>query len=177
MPTPTMTALLTAIPGSEDLNADGNLDPGETNPLDHDTDNDGLFDGTEKGLTAPETADTDLLAAHFIADADPVTTTDPTDADSDDDGILDGNEDKNGDGFIDTAAGETDPGNPDSDGDGIFDGTEIGLTVPQNPVATDIRRVTLLPMQIRRQPLIQPMRTLMMTAFLMAMRIKTVMDS
>lgn len=58
-------------------------------------------------------------------------------ADSDDDGILDGNEDKNHDGIIDTAAGETDPCDPDTDGDGIYDGTEIGLTAPQNPQATD----------------------------------------
>lgn len=124
--------------GSEDLNANGIVDPGETDPANTDTDGDGIFDGTERGLTEPETADTDVFAGFFVADTDPSTTTDPTDADSDDDGIMDGNEDKNHDGFVDSAAGETDPGNPDSDGDGIYDGTEIGLTEPQNAEATDL---------------------------------------
>ena len=124
--------------GSEDLNANGILDPSETDPLNPDTDGDGILDGTERGLTEPEGQDTDLTAGNFIADADPSTTTDPTDADSDDDGILDGNEDKNQDGLIDPTAGETDPSNPDTDGDGIYDGTEIGLTEPQDPDATDI---------------------------------------
>ena len=124
--------------GSEDLNANGIVDQGETDPRATDTDGDGIMDGTEKGLTEPETDDTNISAGFFVADADPSTTTDPTDADTDDDGILDGNEDKNHDGLIDTFTGETDPGNPDSDGDGIYDGTEIGLTEPQDPDATDI---------------------------------------
>ena len=87
-----------------------------------DTDGDGLSDGVED--------------ANHDGIIDPAETN-PCDADSDDDGILDGNEDKNHDGIIDTAAGETDPCNPDTDGDGIYDGTEIGLTVPQDPQATD----------------------------------------
>ena len=124
--------------GSEDLNANGIVDPGETDPANPDTDGDGIFDGTERGLTEPETADTDVSAGFFVVDTDPSTTTDPTDADSDDDGILDGNEDKNHDGLVNPSAGETDPGNPDSDGDGIYDGTEIGLTEPQNAEATDL---------------------------------------
>jgi len=124
--------------GSEDLNVNGIVDPGETDPLNPDTDGDGIYDGTEKGLIQPETEDTNLSAGFFIPDADPTTVTDPTDADSDEDGILDGNEDKNGDGMIDFAAGETDPNNPDTDDDGIFDGTEIGLTEPQDPASTDL---------------------------------------
>ena len=87
-----------------------------------DTDGDGLSDGIED--------------ANHDGVIDP-TETNPCDADSDDDGILDGNEDKNHDGIIDTTAGETDPCNPDTDGDGIYDGTEIGLTAPQDPQATD----------------------------------------
>ena len=130
--------------GTEDKNANGYLDPGETDPLNPDTDGDGIFDGTEVGLTEPETTDTDLSAGNFIADADPSDTTDPTDADSDDDGIIDGNEDKNHDGFIDSSIGETNPGNPDSDGDGIYDGTEIGLTEPQDPEATDLTKGTFI---------------------------------
>ena len=132
--------LLDGNASCEDLNANGILDPGETDPLNPDTDGDGILDGTERGITEPETEDTDLLAGNFVADSDPSTTTDPADADSDDDGILDGNEDKNHDGFIDSSAGETNPGNPDTDGDGIYDGTEIGLTEPQNPEATDLTK-------------------------------------
>jgi len=124
--------------GSEDLNVNGILDPGETDPLNPDTDGDGIYDGTEKGLTQPETEDTDLSVGFFIPDADSNSTTDPTDGDSDEDGILDGNEDKNRDGMIELAAGETDPNNPDTDDDGIFDGTEIGLAEPQDPAATDL---------------------------------------
>ncbi|WP_319574437.1 fibronectin type III domain-containing protein [uncultured Desulfobacter sp.] len=123
--------------GSEDLNNNGIVDFGETDPLNPDTDGDGIYDGTEKGVTTPITSDTDLSAGHFIADADPTTTSDPTDADTDDDGIIDGNEDKNYNGLIESALGETDPNNPDTDGDGIYDGTEIGLAEPQDPEATD----------------------------------------
>jgi len=121
--------------GSEDLNANGIVDPGETDPTNPDTDGDGIFDGTEKGLTEPEVIEgglggTDFSAGHFIADADPSTTTDPTKADSDNDGLLDGEEDKNHNGKVDL--GETDPANPDTDGDGIQDGTELGLTTPHS---------------------------------------------
>ncbi len=124
--------------GSEDLNVNGMVDSGETDPANPDTDGDGIFDGTERGLTAPETEDTDISAGFFVADQDPGTTSDPTDADSDEDGVLDGNEDKNHDGWSDPAVAETDPENPDTDGDGILDGTEIGLTQPQDPLATDL---------------------------------------
>jgi len=137
-------ALIDGPYNSEDLNANGIVDPGETDPLNPDTDGDGIFDGTEKGLTVPETSDTDLSAGNFIADSDPSTVTDPTDADTDDDGIMDGNEDINRDGYIDTSAGETDPDNPDSDGDGILDGTEIGLTEPQTE-DTDVSAGSFIP--------------------------------
>jgi hypothetical protein len=54
-------------PGGEDLNANGRLDPGETDPKSPDTDGDGLYDGTERGLTRPQT---DLSAGHFVPDLD-----------------------------------------------------------------------------------------------------------
>ena len=110
--------------GSEDLNANGVLDPGETDPYNPDTDGDGIFDGTEKGHNVPETDGTDISAGHFVPDADPSTTTDPTNPDTDGDGVLDGIEDINHDGLIDPALGETDPNNPDSDGDGVLDGDD-----------------------------------------------------
>ena len=100
--------------GSEDLNNDGFVQPGETDPSDADTDDDGIPDGTEAGLTAPETADTDLAAGNFIPDADPLTTTDPTNPDSDGDGVPDGVEDPNRNGAYEPELGESDPEDSES---------------------------------------------------------------
>jgi hypothetical protein len=83
-----------------------------TSPVDSDSDNDGLFDGTERGVTAP-IAGTNVGAGQFVADADPATTTDPNDADTDNGGSPDGVEDVNHNGRIDS--GETDPNNPGDD--------------------------------------------------------------
>ncbi|MEZ4443459.1 MAG: MYXO-CTERM sorting domain-containing protein [Polyangiaceae bacterium] len=95
--------------GSEDVNLNGVVDAGETDPTTGqggddmlvDSDGDGLSDGLEIYLG-----------------------TDPNDADSDDDGLLDGEEhnpqsDTDGDGLIN-------PLDPDSDDDALFDGTEEG---------------------------------------------------
>jgi len=104
--------------GSEDVNFNGEFEPGETDPLDPkddkdvvDTDGDGLSDAVEVAIG-----------------------TNPNDADSDDDGVPDGSEpnptlDVDGDGKIDAL-------DPDSDGDGLFDGTELGL--PCTAKDTDI---------------------------------------
>jgi len=95
--------------GDEDLNHNGVIDPGETDPNDPtddtvpvDTDGDGLPDDEEEQIG-----------------------TDPNDADSDDDGASDGEEqdpgdDTDGDGLINGL-------DPDSDNDGLFDGTELGF--------------------------------------------------
>ncbi|KYF54673.1 hypothetical protein BE08_20070, partial [Sorangium cellulosum] len=103
--------------GNEDINLDGAVDAGESDPNDPaddlpivDTDGDGLVDEIEV-----------------------LIGTDPEDADSDDDGVLDGQEpnysdDHDGDGLINAL-------DPDSDGDGLFDGTELGL--PCDNAATD----------------------------------------
>jgi len=99
--------------GSEDLDANGEVDPGETDPRNPDTDGDGLFDGTERGLVEPESDDTDLSAGHFVPDADPTTTTDPTNPDSDGDGRSDGAEDDNLNGLYEPELGETDPNTVD----------------------------------------------------------------
>ena len=76
-----------------------------TDPLNPDTDGDGLDDGAEIALG-----------------------TDPWDRDTDDDGLEDGVEDANGNGVRDV--GETSALDCDSDGDGIPDGTELGVTLP-----------------------------------------------
>jgi hypothetical protein len=81
---------------------------GLINALDYDSDNDGLPDGLERGVAAPSPS-TDTGRGHFIADADPATTSNPLAADSDGGGAPDGAEDRNANGRVD--AGETDPGN------------------------------------------------------------------
>ena len=107
-----------ATDGSEDLNKDGALDPGEqdpNDPVDDDPDHDGVTTAVE-------------LAAG----------TDPYDADSDDDGVPDGQDgyvDSDGDGVLDSVSdhdGDGLPGplDPDSDNDGVLDGTEAGVTAP-----------------------------------------------
>ena len=86
-----------------------------TDPLDNDTDNDGIDDGDE--------VDND-----GVLDA---LDTDPLDADTDDDGIADGDELVGLDALFGNGD-ETNPLSADSDNDGISDGTELGVI---NPVA------------------------------------------
>ena len=102
---------------------------GFTDPLDPDTDRDGILDGTELGVTVgwPGDPGNSILGtdpAFFVPDADPLTTTSPIDDDHDDDGMSDGAEDLDFNGRVD--AGEADPNNPDTDGDGLQDGLEAG---------------------------------------------------
>jgi hypothetical protein len=84
-----------------------------TDPLDFDTDNDGIPDGSED-------ADRDGTRDG--------NETSPFDADSDDDGIADGEEDLDQDRSLDM--NETDPLVYDTDGDGLNDGLEKGYTSP-----------------------------------------------
>ena len=79
---------------------------GLANANDPDSDNDGILDGTELGVTLPGPG-TDPAAGDFIPDADPTTTTDPLDPDTDDGSVPDGEEDANHNGRVD--AGERDP--------------------------------------------------------------------
>jgi hypothetical protein len=79
---------------------------GIINGLDPDSDNDGIMDGTERGITVPAPG-TDTSKGFFIPDADPNTTTNPLLADTDGGGVADGAEDRNFDGRVD--AGETNP--------------------------------------------------------------------
>ena len=94
----------------------------DTNPNKWDTDGDGLSDGLESGLAAPELSAKAPDATDpgiFVADGDPGTTTNPDDADSDNDGLTDGDEDQNLNGIKEN--NETDPNVYDTDGDGIDD--------------------------------------------------------
>lgn len=96
----------------EDLNDNGQRDPGETDPRDADSDDDGIEDGPE------------------VLGENP---TDPLDPDSDDDELCDGpssvprvcegGEDLDADGGRDE--GETDPNDPDTDDGSVWDGVEV----------------------------------------------------
>ncbi len=112
---------------------DGEYNEGtDTNPLDSDTDNDGILDGVE---------DTDKDGSHDIG-----VETDALNADTDGDGLEDGEEDTNFNGQLD--AGESDPlddcdpvkvgplcdfdgdglvnaDDPDDDNDGVLDENDI----------------------------------------------------
>ncbi|WP_437914387.1 hypothetical protein WME73_00395 [Sorangium sp. So ce302] len=119
---------------------DGDAGATTTDPLDADTDNGGVLDGSEDANLngVLDAGESDPAAGHGAddqrADADndglgddleATLGTDPNDADSDDDGVRDGDEpnptdDNDGDGLIN-------PLDVDSDNDGLFDGTELGL--------------------------------------------------
>ncbi len=103
--------------GSEDVDRDGVLDPGETDP-NNGADDKGSLDSDGDGLS--DSFETELGS-------------NPKDADTDDDGVIDGLEpnpadDTDGDGLINVV-------DVDSDNDGLYDGTELGLGC-ENP-ATD----------------------------------------
>jgi hypothetical protein len=113
-----------AIDGAEPNPSSDSDGDGLINPLDPDSDNDGILDGTELGVTVPD-ADTDLAAKHFVADADPATTTLPLVRDTDKGGVGDGSEDVNFNGKVD--ANEKNPLDPADDKD-IADGDKDGLS-------------------------------------------------
>ena len=154
--------------GTGDLDGDGltNYDEvfdtfGATDPLNPDSDGDGLIDGVEVDVygTKPDVDDSDTDG---VADGVEVLTlgTDPLDKDSDDDGLSEGEElrfgtdplaqDTDGDTIADreeTLAGDdgfvTEPTMEDSDSDGLADNVEIddllgvGATDPSDPDSDD----------------------------------------
>jgi hypothetical protein len=128
------------LDGNEDKNYNSFKDPGETDPRNKDSDNDGINDGIELGLAQPEGKNT----ANWVGDADPSTTTDPLDPDSDDDALFDGQEDANKNGKVDTD--ETDPQNPDTDSDGLRDGED------PNPLTPDYPDLSISPDDIEFSP-------------------------
>jgi hypothetical protein len=125
-----LTLIIGEAPPS-DADGDGIPDTDEeaigSNPVDADTDDDGLADGDEPG-------------DNLFADSDFDGTINILDRDSDNDGLLDGLEAgvttpvPGGEGFLGTDLSRwspdldptcvTDPENPDSDSDGLPDGDE-----------------------------------------------------
>jgi len=126
------------------LDTDGD---GLINVLDVDSDNDGLFDGTELGLDCSN-PDTDLgPPLHCIPDGDNgATVTSPLLFDTDGGGVSDGSEDSNLNGVIDgmetdptagNGADDTDAVNVDTDGDGLSDDLEIFIGSDPNDADSD----------------------------------------
>ncbi len=110
----------------EDINQNGKMDPGETDPENADTDDDGVQDGTEQGLTSKDIGPgTDPQI--FIPDNDPGTRTDPLNPDTDGDGVKDGVEDANGNGRVDN--GESSPSSGDVNGDTRVEITDAVLAL------------------------------------------------
>jgi len=128
---------------------DGDNGATVTNPLDSDSDNGGVIDGSEDinrdgvldiGETDPTAGNSEDDQSAVDTDGDGLTDvfetaigTNPNDKDTDDDGVLDGQEpnladDTDGDGLINAL-------DVDSDNDGLYDGTELGKDC-SNP-ATD----------------------------------------
>lgn len=110
----------------------------KTDPLNPDTDGDGIPDGVEVGRVVSP----DPRCTNFVGDADPTTTTNPTNPDTDGDGIPDGVEDANHNGRVDP--GETDPNKRDTDNDTVPDGLDrcpLVVGPPSNngcPVTTGV---------------------------------------
>ncbi|MBK9262615.1 MAG: DUF11 domain-containing protein [Polyangiaceae bacterium] len=131
---------------------DGDMGTTQTSPIDPDTDNGGISDGSEDfdkdGVVDPgegdpndpsdDTTIIDTDGDGLSDDFENQIGSDPNDADSDDDGVIDGleanpAEDTDGDGTINVL-------DPDSDGDGILDGTEMGFDCSNqatNPAANN----------------------------------------
>ncbi|MCA9620915.1 MAG: hypothetical protein KC731_17960, partial [Myxococcales bacterium] len=102
------------LDGDENNPADDRDGDGHANAADEDADGDGLFDGTENGLGCDHPA-TDASLGHCIPDGDMgATTTNHLDPDTDGSGTPDGEEDVDHDGVVDD--GETDPNDPTDDG-------------------------------------------------------------
>lgn len=125
-----------AVTAVTDFDNDGANDREEfqnqTDPLNPDSDGDGLLDGVETNT------------ATYINASD--TGTDPLNPDTDEDGLLDGVE-TNSSQFVDQTNTGTHPLEADSDGDGLRDGLEVEYG--HDP--TDAKSPNLLPMQTPRQ--------------------------
>ncbi len=95
------------LPNSlEDINGNGIVDAGETDPMNEDTDGDGVWDGKNPADDTGEDVNLNGIYEPHLGESDPLN------ADTDGDSITDGYELRYG----------TDPTNIDSDGDCIPDG-------------------------------------------------------
>lgn len=112
--------------GFEDVNLNGRVDTGETNPL----------LATDDATSMVQDGDADGIPD----EAERAAGSNPADADSDDDGLVDGQEPNAAlDADRDGVANINDP---DSDGDRLFDGTEAGIATA--PMGTDTSKNTFI---------------------------------
>ena len=118
--------------GAEDGDHDGMVTGDETGPCASDSDGDGLLDGLEEGVFVPPSLDTDPLA--FRGDHDPSTQTNPLSSDTDGGGAMDGDEDADHDGQVD--GGERNPNDPGDDVDPDSDGDGL-LDPAELPLGLD----------------------------------------
>jgi hypothetical protein len=113
------------IPGGQDGDRDGVIDPFDPSPMNADTDGDGLCDGSADVLgvcTSGEDLDGD--GARGPGESDPERI------DTDCDGLVDG---AGYGGFRGERDLGSDPTEADTDGDGLRDGVEAGVTAAPDP--------------------------------------------
>ena len=100
----------------EDANGNGDWDPGETDPNQHDTDGDAVGDGVEKlGFSTSRQSwipAMDLFGRPILVVYPDCGCMDPLDPDTDDDGLEDGFEDLNHDGNFDFLPSDFDHEDP-----------------------------------------------------------------
>ena len=113
------------LDGAEPNGAIDDDGDGLVNARDPDSDDDGLFDGTELGISAVAPRGTNLARGYYLPDADPNTRTNPSRKDSDGGGKSDGAEDDNRNGRFDV--GEGDPKNA-ADDVSVIDSDGDGLS-------------------------------------------------
>jgi hypothetical protein len=113
--------------GLEDTNANGVVDPGETDPTNPDTDGDTLLDGQE---------DANSNGSVDIGETSPLTSDTDGDGDSDNTDICPLDPDNNCDGDnIPTSIEDAGPNNGDSDNDGVLDSAQANVAASPNPNA------------------------------------------
>ncbi|MCL2313989.1 MAG: adventurous gliding motility lipoprotein CglD, partial [Proteobacteria bacterium] len=114
-----------------DMDCDGLEDWDEilrgTDPLNPDTDGDGIWDGVEVAYGGRPLRDPLCADIYAQLPQNPTNKTNPLLADTDCDGLLDGEEEAIG----------TDPNNPDTDDDGILDGIEMGRQFSPDPLCAN----------------------------------------
>lgn len=103
--------------GAEDVDRDGVLDFGETDPVRYDSDGDGIHDGRE---VAGWQIEVGAAASDHVAPRLVLVTSDPLAVDTDGDGLSDGREHVLG----------CDPRGQDTDGDGAADAAEAAAGTP-----------------------------------------------
>ncbi|WP_379952915.1 gliding motility-associated C-terminal domain-containing protein [Dokdonia sp. R78006] len=133
------------LTGIDDPTTPGDPDGNITDPLDIDSDGDGVTDGQE----ALDGTDPNDNCSLVVANQTETTDAAYNSADCDMDGLTNNEETTGIDDPStpnDPNGNTTDPQNPDTDGDGVTDGDEAGdMTDPNDPCALEIASQTVTP--------------------------------